>query len=135
MGAYRISKLGTVMFTTELARRLEGSGVTTVAISPGPTKTNFGGGGPSGPLGVVTGVLKHTPLLKSPEQAAEAIAWAATSPELDATPGAFYLQHKQQTLKGAAGDSTLAAKLWTISEQQTRIDPPRSTVAAVAPAA
>jgi NAD(P)-dependent dehydrogenase (short-subunit alcohol dehydrogenase family) len=134
MGAYRISKLGTVMFTTELAQRIKGTGVTAVAVSPGPTKTDFGGGGPSGPLGVVTGVLKHTPLLKSPEQAADTIAWAATAPELDATPGAFYLQHKQQTLKGAASDPTLAAKLWTISEQQTRVDPARSTVAAVAPA-
>ena len=122
MGAYRISKLGVVMFTTELARRLEGSNVTAVAISPGPTKTNFGGGGPSGPIGVVTTVLKHTPLLKPPEQAAKAIAWAATAHELDATPGAFYLRHKRQTLKGAAKDSRLAAQLWAISEKQTGTD-------------
>ena len=47
MGAYRASKLGTILFTTELARRIKGSGVTAVAISPGPPKTNFGGGGPS----------------------------------------------------------------------------------------
>ena len=135
MGAYRASKLGTVLFTTELARRIRGTGVTAVAISPGPTKTNFGGGGPSGPIGVVTTLLKHTPLLKPPEQAAESIAWAATAPELEATPGALYLRHKRLELKGAAGNPTLAAKIWAISEKQTGIDPAHSNVATLAAAA
>jgi NAD(P)-dependent dehydrogenase (short-subunit alcohol dehydrogenase family) len=134
MGAYRASKLGTVLFTTELSRRIKGSGVTAVSISPGPTRTNFGGGGPSGPIGVVTTVLKHTPLLKPPEQAAETIAWAATAPELETTPGALYLRHKRLTLKGAANNTALAAKLWAISEQQTRIDPGHSNVTALAAA-
>jgi NAD(P)-dependent dehydrogenase (short-subunit alcohol dehydrogenase family) len=132
MGAYRMSKLGVVLFTTELARRIEGSGVTVLAVSPGPTRTNFGGGGPSGLLGVVFGVLKHTPLLKSAERAAEGIVWAATAPELVDTPGALYMNCKRLTLKGAATDSTLAARLWAISEKQTGIDPARSAVAAVA---
>jgi len=135
MGAYRASKLGTILFTTELARRIKGSGVTAVAISPGPTKTNFGGGGPSGPLGLVTSVLKRTPLLQSPEQAAQAIVWAATAPELERTPGAVYLRHKRLTLKGAATDHALAAKVWAISEKQTGIDPAHSHVAALAAAA
>jgi NAD(P)-dependent dehydrogenase (short-subunit alcohol dehydrogenase family) len=134
MGAYRASKLGVVLFTTELSRRIEGSGVTAVSISPGPTKTNFGGGGPSGPIGVVTAVLKHTPLLKPPEQTAEAIAWAATAPELETTPGALYLRHKRLTLKGAATDPALAAKVWAISERQTRIDHAHSNVTALAAA-
>jgi NAD(P)-dependent dehydrogenase (short-subunit alcohol dehydrogenase family) len=131
MSAYRISKLGVVLFTTELARRIEGSGVTVVAVSPGPTRTNFGGGGPSGLLGVVFGVLKHTPALKSPDHAAEGIVWAATAPEVVGTPGAFYMHRKRQTLKGAATDATLAARLWAISEKQTRVDPASSAVAAV----
>jgi NAD(P)-dependent dehydrogenase (short-subunit alcohol dehydrogenase family) len=131
MGAYRISKLGVVLFTTELARRIEGSGVTVVAVSPGPTRTNFGGGGPSGLLGVVFGVLKHTPALKSAERAAEGIVWAATAPELVDTSAALYMNRKRLTLKGAATDSMLAARLWAISEKQTSVDPARSAVAAV----
>ena len=134
MSAYRVSKLGTVLFTTELARRIQGSSVTAVSISPGPTKTNFGGGGPSGLMGVLTTVLKHTPLLKSPEQAAESIAWAATAPELSATPGAVYLRHRQLRLKGAATDPALASKVWALSEKQTGIDHAHSNVAAVAAA-
>jgi NAD(P)-dependent dehydrogenase (short-subunit alcohol dehydrogenase family) len=66
MGAYRISKLGVVLFTTELARRLEASGVTVVAVSPPPTKTNFGGGSLSGLMGAMTGVMKHTPASNRP---------------------------------------------------------------------
>jgi NAD(P)-dependent dehydrogenase (short-subunit alcohol dehydrogenase family) len=134
MGAYRASKLGTVLFTTELARRLEGTGVTAISVSPGPTKTNFGGGGPSGVLGVLTQALKHTPLLRPPEHAAETIVWAATAPELEATPGAIYLRHKRLTPKGAATNPKLAAELWAISEEQTGIDPTHSNVAAAAAA-
>jgi NAD(P)-dependent dehydrogenase (short-subunit alcohol dehydrogenase family) len=132
--AYRASKLGTVLFTTELARRIEGSNVTAVSVSPGPAKTNFGGGGPSGLMGVLTTVLKRTPLLKSPERAAESIAWAATAPELTASPGAVYLRHKQLTLKGAATDRALASRVWALSEKQTGIHPAHSNVAAVAAA-
>jgi short-subunit dehydrogenase len=126
-----MSKLGVVLFTAELARRIEGSGVTAVAVSPGPTRTNFGGGGPSGLWGMVFGVLKHTPVLKPAERAAEGIVWAATAPELVSTPGAIYMNRKRLALKGAANDSTLAARLWAISGKQTRVDPARSAVAAV----
>src|SRR5262249_2627941 len=98
------SKLGNVLFTTELARRIEGSGVTVVSVTPGPTNTNFGGGGPSGVMGVVFWALKHTPLLKRADQSAEGIVWAATAPELEATPGALYMRHKRLKLKGVADE-------------------------------
>jgi NAD(P)-dependent dehydrogenase (short-subunit alcohol dehydrogenase family) len=134
MGAYRISKLGVVLFTTELARRIKDSGVTVVVVSPGPTKTNFGGGGPSGVMGLVTGLMKHTSLLKTPDQGAQGIAWAATAPELTDHSGALYVRGKQLSLKGAANDESLAAQVWSISEQQTGVDPTRSAVAATAAA-
>jgi NAD(P)-dependent dehydrogenase (short-subunit alcohol dehydrogenase family) len=131
-GAYRISKLGSVLFTAELARRINGSGVTVVSVSPGPARTNFGGGGPSGVMGVLTGVMKHTPIFKSAGEAAEGITWAATDPSLANNSGGLYMRRKQLTLKGAATDAELANEVWNISERQTGIDPARSTVAAVA---
>ena len=134
MGAYRTSKLATILFTTELARRIETTGVTAISVSPGPTRTNFGGGGPAGLMGLVFSVLKRTPLLKPADQAAASIVWAATAPELQATPGAVYLRRKRLTLKGAATDPALAATLWEISEQQTGTNPVLSTSAAVGPA-
>jgi NAD(P)-dependent dehydrogenase (short-subunit alcohol dehydrogenase family) len=131
MGAYRISKLGVVLFTGELARRIEASGVTVVAVSPGPTKTDFGGGGPSGLMGAVTRVLKHTPLLKPADQAAEGIVWAATAPEPADNPGALYMRRKRLKLKGAAADPALAAKVWAISEQQTAVKATDSAITAM----
>ena len=132
-GAYRISKLGEVLFTTELARRIKASGVTVVSVSPGPTRTNFAM--PSGVLGVVLGVMQHTSMFKPAGQAAGGIVWAATAPELAGNSGALYLRGKQLSLKGAATDRSLAAQIWSISEQQAGIDPARSAVTAVSAAA
>jgi len=131
-GAYRTSKLGEVLFTTELARRIKDSGVTAVSVSPGPTRTNFAM--PSGVLGAMLGALQHTPMFKPAGQAAAGIAWAATAPELTDNPGAFYMRGKRLPLKGAATDQSLAAQIWSISEQQTGVDPARSAVAAVSAA-
>jgi NAD(P)-dependent dehydrogenase (short-subunit alcohol dehydrogenase family) len=131
-GAYRASKLGEVLFTTELARRIKGSGVTVVSVSPGPAKTNFAM--PSGVLGVVLGVMQRTPMFKPAGQAAKGIAWAATAPGLAGNSGALYMRGKQLSLKGAAKDRSLAARVWRISEQQTGVDPARSAVAAVSAA-
>jgi NAD(P)-dependent dehydrogenase (short-subunit alcohol dehydrogenase family) len=130
-GAYRISKLGNVLFARELARRLEGSGVTAVSVSPGPAKTNFGGDGPGGVMGVLTGVMRRTPVFRPADEAAEGIVWAATAPELSGAQGGLYMRHKELKLKGAAIDATLAEKVWAISEAQTGIDPRRSSVAAL----
>jgi retinol dehydrogenase 12 len=132
-GAYSASELGKVLFTTELARRLNGSSVTVVSVSPGPARTNFSKR-TSGVLGVVLGVLQHTPMVKPAGQAARGIAWAATAPELAGTSGTLYMRGKRLSLKGAATDQSLAARVWSISEQQTGVDPARSAIAAVSAA-
>jgi retinol dehydrogenase 12 len=131
-GAYSASELGKVLFTTELARRIKASGVTVVSVSPGPARTNFSR--PSGVMGLVLGLMQHTPMVKPAGQAAEGIAWAATAPELAGNSGALYMRGKQLSLKGAAKDQSLAARVWSISEQQTGVDPARSAVAAVSAA-
>ena len=74
-GAYSASELGKVLFTTELARRIKGSGVTVMSVSPGPARTNFSR--PSGVTGLVLGVMQHTPMVKPADQAAGGISWAA----------------------------------------------------------
>lgn len=131
-GAYSASELGKVLFTTELARRIKGSGVTVVSVSPGPTRTNFSR--PSGVMGLMLGAMQHTPMVKPAGQAARGIAWAATAPELAGNSGALYMRGKQLALKGAANDQSLAARVWSISEQQTGVDPARSAVAAISTA-
>jgi NAD(P)-dependent dehydrogenase (short-subunit alcohol dehydrogenase family) len=131
-GAYFASELGKVLFTTELARRIKASGVTVVSVSPGPSRTNFSR--PSGVLGLVMGVMQHTPMVKPADQAAKGIVWAATVPELAGNSGALYMRGKRLSLMGAANDQSLAARVWKISEQQTGVDPARSAVAAVSAA-
>jgi len=130
-GAYRASKLGNVLFTRELARRIAGSGVSVVAVSPGPARTNFGGGGPDGVMGVLTSLMKHTPIFKPADEAAEGIVWAATTPELNGGDGGLYMRRKQLKLKGAAADESLAGEIWMVSESQAGIDPQQSAVAGV----
>ena len=44
------------------------------------------------------------------------------------------MRRKQLSLKGAASDPSLTARVWSISEQQTGVDPARSAVAAVSAA-
>jgi NAD(P)-dependent dehydrogenase (short-subunit alcohol dehydrogenase family) len=122
--AYRISKLGNVLFTRELARRLKGSGVTAVSVSPGAAKTNFGGAGPGGLMGLLTGVLRRTPVFRPAAEAARGIVWAATAPKLHS--GALFMRRKRLKLKGAAADPELARELWRISESQTAVDRQRS---------
>jgi NAD(P)-dependent dehydrogenase (short-subunit alcohol dehydrogenase family) len=118
--AYRISKLGNVLFTRELARRLKGSGVTAVSVSPGPAKTNFGGAGPGGLMGLLTSGLRRTPVFRPAAEAARGIVWAATTSGLHG--GALFMRRKQLKLKGAAADPQLASELWRISESQTAVD-------------
>ena len=79
-------------------------------------------------------VMQHTPMFKPADQAAKGIAWAAAAPELADYPGALYMRGKQLSLKGAANEQSLAARVWAISEQQTGVDPARSAVAAVSAA-
>jgi hypothetical protein len=74
-------------------------------------------------------------MVKPAGQAAEGVAWAATAPELADNSGALYMRRKRLSLKGAAHDRSLAARIWNISEQQTGVDPARSAVAAISASA
>lgn len=58
------------------------------------------------------------------------IARAATAPEFAGHSGALCMRGKQLSLKGAANDPSLATRVWSISEQQTGVEPARSAVSA-----
>jgi NAD(P)-dependent dehydrogenase (short-subunit alcohol dehydrogenase family) len=81
--AYNPSNLANILFTYELARRLEGTGVTVNVLWPGVFKSNFGRNTPGVPLLFrILGPLVW-PFLSSPEKAAETPLYLATSPEVD----------------------------------------------------
>src|SRR5215213_2753516 len=87
--AYSQSKLATVLFTYELARRLEGTGVTANCLHPGVVGTNLGSG-VSGVFGFMVRAL--TPLMKSPEKGAETSVYLASSPEVEGLSGRYFVK-------------------------------------------
>src|SRR3989454_4906477 len=75
--AYNQSKLANVMFTNELARRLEGTGVTATALHPGVTRTGFGAEDPNLMMTPIIAVMR--PFMKSPTRGAETAVFLASS--------------------------------------------------------
>jgi NAD(P)-dependent dehydrogenase (short-subunit alcohol dehydrogenase family) len=113
--AYQHSKLGNVLFAFELARRLKDTRVTSMVVSPGPSKTNFGGKQP-GMAGVFIGAMKHMPMFHSAAEGAKTLLYAATDPALAGVTGRFYYKLRELDTKPVTHDAAIAAKLWSISE-------------------
>jgi len=108
---YGESKLANILFTAELARRLEGTGVTAACFHPGVVRTNFNRN--NGPL-MNLGMTLIGPFVRSPERGAETLVWLAESPEV--TAGGYYFDRKLTTPSPAARDMESARRLWEASE-------------------
>jgi NAD(P)-dependent dehydrogenase (short-subunit alcohol dehydrogenase family) len=111
---YGMSKLANVMFTYELARRLEGSGVTANALHPGFVASNFGRSN-----GGVWGMLM--PLVQllaiSPQRGAETSIYLASSPALEDVTGQYFDKQRPAKSSPASYDVAAQRRLWEISEQ------------------
>ena len=116
-GAYNRSKLGNILFTYELARRLESTGVTANCLSPGPTATAFGDN-MSGLPGLFPRLMKRIPFfLASPEQGARTSIYVASAPDLAGVSGRFFLRGRERRTKPITYNAEVAARLWSVSEQ------------------
>src|SRR5207248_8975260 len=93
--AYNQSKLATIMFTNELARRLEGTGVTANSLHPGVVRTNFGAEDQARFFAVLSRVI--LPLLKTPAQGAQTSIYLASSPNVEDVTGQFFANRKRKT--------------------------------------
>jgi retinol dehydrogenase 12 len=113
--AYSQSKLGVILFTAELSRRLAGAGVTVNAIHPGLTNTDFGRRGGLLSLGWRLLTLRAI----TPDQAAGNLLYLATSPEVSGTTGAYFEQQQRARPNPLAEDQVLAARLWDQLERLT----------------
>ena len=113
--AYGQSKLANVLFTYELARRLEGSGVTTNTLHPGGVATQFGSG--QGFMGWIMKLLR--PFLLTPEQGAETQIYLASSPEVEGVTGKYFDKKKPVKSSKESYDTAVAQRLWQVSEQLT----------------
>ncbi len=114
--AYQRSKLCNVLFAYELARRLDGEGVTSNVVSPGPSKTGFGRDMTGLPL-LFTRVMKSTPRFGTPENGARTLVYAASEPALADVSGRFFYKSKELRTKPITHDLATAARLWEISAE------------------
>ena len=107
--AYNQSKLANVLFGVELARRLEGTGVTSNVLHPGA---------------VATDIVRDVPWLIrkiiglvfiAPEKGAKTSIMLASDPSLEAVSGKYYNQCELDEYSPLADDDALRTKLWDVS--------------------
>lgn len=119
LDAYSRSKLALLMFTYELARRLEGTSVTANAIHPGVVATELGSeGGVKEWLRVRVRNLTKRSML-TPEEGARFLVHAASAPELEGVSGRYLDQGKEKKSSPASYDGAVAKRLWQVSERLT----------------
>jgi NAD(P)-dependent dehydrogenase (short-subunit alcohol dehydrogenase family) len=111
--AYPQSKLASVMFTYELARRLEGTGVTATVLHPGVASTRFGSEDPSLIFKVL--VPFYRPFMKTPQQGAATSIELASSPTVEGVTGMYFASGRPETSSKASYDAAAAARLWQVS--------------------
>jgi NAD(P)-dependent dehydrogenase (short-subunit alcohol dehydrogenase family) len=111
--AYNQSKLANIMFTNELAHRLEGTGVTANSVHPGVVRTNFGAEDQAWFFTVISRVAR--PLLKTPAKGARTSIYLASSPEVDGISGRFFVNRMPKTPNRIAYDRKITARLWDVS--------------------
>src|SRR2546426_45516 len=119
--AYNQSKLANVMFTNELARRLEGTGVTANSLHPGVVRSNFGAEDQARWFAVMSHVI--LPLLKTPAQGAKTSIYLASSPDMHGVSGQFFANGKPKNANKIAYDADMTAKLWNVSADLVGMTP------------
>ena len=111
--AYNQSKLADVMFTYELARRLDGTGVTATVLHPGVVGTGFGAEDPSLIFKVLVPLWR--PFMKTPAQGAATSIYLASSPEVDGVTGVYFAKGRPAKSNKLSYDRDVVARLWQVS--------------------
>jgi NAD(P)-dependent dehydrogenase (short-subunit alcohol dehydrogenase family) len=102
--AYGASKLANILFTYELARRLNGTKITTNAVHPGFVNTNFQR---------AAGLNMRGPL--TPEEGADTQIWLATSPQVEGITGRYFVRRRDTRSSDVSYDESIAKRLWDVS--------------------
>ena len=111
--AYNQSKLANVMFAYELARRLQGTGVTSTALHPGVVRTGFGAEDPSRLYKMLVPLWR--PFMQTPQQGAATSVYLASSPDVQGVTGRYFAGRKPKTSSKASYDEAAATRLWEVS--------------------
>lgn len=117
MSAYSNSKLANILFTAELARRLEDTAVTANSLHPGFVRSNLG----KNNSGLMKFILPVIQLLATNEdKGAQTSIYLASSSEVEGVTGKFFIKKKEVMPSDVAQEMTLAEELWRVSEELLR---------------
>ena len=117
--AYENSKLANILFTMELARRLEGTGVTVNALHPGFVATGFAKN--NGKV-IAALVSIFAPLVaRSPAKGAETSIYLASSPSVEGITGKYFYDSRAISAAPQAIDMVVAGRLWDVSAEMVHL--------------
>jgi retinol dehydrogenase 14 len=111
--AYPQSKLANVMFTYQLARRLQDTGVTATVLHPGVVRTAFGAEDRSAVFAAVVPMIRL--FMKTPQQGAATSIYLASSPDVEGVTGQYFVDCKPMTSNKDSYDTAAATRLWRVS--------------------
>jgi NAD(P)-dependent dehydrogenase (short-subunit alcohol dehydrogenase family) len=117
--AYSQSKLANVLFTYELARRLQGTSVTANALHPGVVRTALGAEDPRAVQRLLMPVMR--PFMKAPAQGAATSVYLASAPGLEQVTGRFFAGRKPRKSAKRSYDQAAAAQLWQVSADLAQV--------------
>jgi len=112
---YGETKLANILFTAELARGLEGTGVTANAFHPGLVATGFNRN--NGVL-MRIGMALTRPFARSPQKGAETLIWLVDAEEAGELNGAYVFDRRPFPPSPAAQNIETARQLWRVSEEE-----------------
>jgi NAD(P)-dependent dehydrogenase (short-subunit alcohol dehydrogenase family) len=113
--AYSQSKLANVLFSYELARRLQATSVTANSLHPGVVNTSFGAADPASVQRVFIPFLRM--FMKTPAQGAATPIHLAYSPDLEQVTGRYFANSKPTRSSKPSYDEAAAARLWQVSAE------------------
>ncbi len=115
MSNYAQAKLAVILSTYELARRLEGTGVTVNVMSPGQMSSENFNAGATGLLALVTKLTR--PFVMTVEQGAQTEIFLATSPQVEGVTGKCFARSREIQSSRRSYDQALGQRLWQESRQ------------------
>jgi NAD(P)-dependent dehydrogenase (short-subunit alcohol dehydrogenase family) len=109
------SKLANLLFTYELARRLQNTSITANALHPGVVSTSFGADDPSGIQRLLVPFMR--PFMKTAAQGAATSIHLACAADLEQMTGRFFANSKPKNSSQRSYDQAAAARLWQVSDE------------------
>jgi len=116
------SKLAEILFTYELARRLEGTGVTANCLHPGVVATEFVDKAEDFPRVIKYIYRLAKPFMKSPLKGAETTVYLASSPEVEGITAKYYVNKRAVRSSPESYDTATAERLWDVSMALTGLN-------------